>query len=161
MEKNIIIGRWFSEQKELETDGETSTETRTLNVTEYLKNGALNSEGHCVVKTLSDGDKNELFIKFHISGTWQLDGDSLFEKVDHINGHVEEVFYNDQLITTDEIRNDLKSKMDAFFPIGTTVEMKIISCTDQKIVYEQKNDEGETNIRTMIKTTKSYSKYFS
>lgn len=70
MDKSQVAGRWFSDHKILETDGDESTETRTINVTEYLKNGALNSEGHCIVKMLSEDGKTELFIKFQLSGTW-------------------------------------------------------------------------------------------
>lgn len=161
MEKSQLIGRWFSDDKGIETDDGETVETRTIQVSEYLKNGSLNSEGHCVIKTISDGDKTEIFLKIAMNGTWELIDNSLFHKIENVNAYVEEVFVNDLLVTTDEIRTELKQKLDSTFPIGSTVELMIVSCTNEKMIYEQVKDDGTTKVESMIKTNKSYAKYFS
>jgi len=157
-----LKGRWFYEhtREEDSNDLRVQSHERNLAVTEFLPDGSFNEEGHIIIKNVEDGSKYEYFLLLHASGTWNLIEETLYVRYTDLKVVLEEAFVDDVIVFDIGTLSEIEKNILKGVPKSKTIESKIISLTDAKMVSELLNDKGLFETITHHKTLKAYSRYY-
>ena len=156
-----ILGRWYSEITR--TEGEMTT--KFLGVSEYLRNGAVSYEGQIISYAKDDPDTS-YYCGHNVTYTWQIKKEHLYQTMidakvfpHYVKEKGQELTDPDDIQTVSEFCAEIQMFYRNEYPKNKTEEYRILQITDERMVYEYKDDNGKPVVETETRTERGFAPY--
>lgn len=149
-----ILGRWYSEINRV--DGEMST--KFLGVSEYMRNGAVSYEGQIVSYAKDDPDVS-YYCGHNVTYTWLIKKEHLYQTMldakvfpHYVKDKGQELTDPDDILILNEFCAEIQKFYREEYPKHKTEEYRLIQITDERLIYEYKDDNGKPVVETETRT---------
>ena len=154
--EEMIVGIWHEDTKEQMPEGLITTR----GTTEYLRNGTSNFVGEVIITFYEEGEEATLTYSLMGSGEWEVNKDSLFEKIVDIKSiplSLQMGVNKIDLIDVDQSVMVNLPKFEDMIPKGTSQESTIIQITDNRLVTKRKDASGADKEYQAFRVEKHFS----
>ncbi|NDY81616.1 hypothetical protein G3I67_00075 [Orrella sp. NBD-18] len=153
-----ILGRWYSEI----TRDDAEMLTKFIGVTEYFRNGTVNYEGQ-IISYVKDDPNVSYYCGHNATYTWQIKKEHLYQTM--VDAKVFPNYVKEQgneLNSAEDIQTLLEfcAEIQRFYrdesPKGKTEEYGLIQITDERMIYQYKDENGKPVVETETKTERGF-----